>query len=53
MQLVIVFKKVIKGWDECGHFNLDYVLNDTDVPMLNFLIRVIIVWTPLFLEATY
>ena len=48
----MVFKKVIKAWDKCVHFNLDCVLDDTNVPVLNFLLSVMIVWIPLFLGDT-
>lgn len=52
MYHVIVFKKVMKTWDKWGHFSLDCVLDDTHVPMLNFLISLIIVWIRLFLGDT-
>lgn len=50
MQYMTDFKKV--SWGKWGHVNLDCVLDDSNVPGLNLLVSVIIVWISLFLEGT-
>lgn len=52
MQCVTYFKKILRAWGKWEYFNLGCVLDDSNVPVLNLLISVIIAWIPLFLGGT-